>query len=181
MNNKSKANNLIGISLVLIVLVFYLIYSLLMPKIKENREKKSLLSVEIQKGQEKIDKLAEAKAKLPELKSIIDTVNLAIPEGRDYQSIIVSLEAIAAKNAIALDNFQPDSSVGQDGAEVTSAALTFTVNVSGDYEKVNLFIHDLEKNLRIFKIKTLAFSAGENNAITTSISAEAYSNDLNKE
>lgn len=176
--NKPKSNNLIGISLVLLVLLIYLNSQLLVDKVKKSRETVNTLNTEVTMAKDKLAQLSNVQSELPTLKDTIDKANLVITPGRDYASIISSLEAIAAKEGITIGAINPKTVTSPTGVDNT---VNFTVSASGDFAHLKAFTSDIDNNLRLMKVNAVSMSSTDGNNITASYEVSAYARDTNME
>ncbi len=187
--SQTKSNNIVGISLVLLVMVLYFASQLLAPKLKKYREQVTLLKSEIALAQEKVDSFQTASSKVVELKDTIDRINLAVPAGRDVPGALTSLEAMAAKETVALKSSQPKPSntvfiptaSGATSAGNSGNSLAFTLSLSTDYPHLTAFIKDVENNLRLMKVDSLIITPSDQNMLSVSMDVVTYSRDLTKE
>lgn len=175
MNNKN--NNLISLSLVIIIISYFIIWMLLTPALTENRYQVSLTKSEVKLAQEKLDSIGSVESRITEVKDIIDKVGIALPVDSDFQSILVSLEAIATKNGVPISNFQPSSEVVAPEADISNPfpKVSFSFSVAGDYAHIVSLVKDLESNLRLIKIDSIVLSQLDAVSLQASISGSSYS------
>lgn len=177
--NQLKRNNLIGISLVLVIALLYLCSQLLAPNLKKSRTEVATLKSDAQLAQAKVDSFPNAESQVQNLKDTIDRINLAVPAGRDVPSVLTSVEAIAVKNSVGLKSTQLKA-VDSSGIGLGNS-LAFSVNIITDYPHLVTFIQDIENNLRLMKVDTLSITPADQNSLNVSMDVETYSRDLSKE
>lgn len=166
-------NNLIGLSLTAIVISLFVCWLYLMPAVAKNRTQVKTLKAEVDAAQVKLDNFDQAAGRITEIKSIIDQMAIAIPENQDYQSLLVSLDAIGAKDGLVVTNFQP-SDASYDSTEVFPIT-NFSFTVTGDFSHLSTFVRDLETNLRIIKITDFSIAQLDESNLTLSVNAKTYS------
>lgn len=173
MQTKNKSNNVIGLSLVVVILCFVLSWLSLLPAVKESRQKVSEGRSAVQQAQDKLAAFESADQKIIELKQTIEKVAIAVPESTNYQSVLVSLEAISSKEGMAISSFQPATNTSSTGSVFPKSSFTFTT--IGDFAHVSSFINDIETNLRIMKIDTLNLSQIGNDTLQMTATISVFS------
>lgn len=180
MGSKLKMNNIIGVVLVLIILVIYLVYQFLIPAVRENRLTQKILERDVQAAQAKYDSFGTTKNDLPSLKEAIDKINIAVPSGRDYPTILVSIDALVAKDGLSYTGVQPSGKAASSSSGAVGNSMSFTIAVSGDFPHIKALVHDIENNLRLMKVDSISF-AGSGGSLTSSIAISTYTQDQTKE
>jgi Tfp pilus assembly protein PilO len=173
MHQKAKTNNVVGLSMVIVILCLILAGLNLVPMVKVSRERASVIRNELNQAQDKLDAFDTADQRIAEIKQTIEKVAIAVPENADYQSTLVSLEAIAAKEGMAINSLQP-ATAGLE-KETVFPSTAFSFSTTGDYPHVSSFIKDLENNLRIMKIKTMSLSQVSADAVQLSATVNVFS------
>jgi hypothetical protein len=98
-------------------------------------------------------------------------VSLAIPDGEDVAGALAQMEGIASNNNVVLTGVSistpglatdiPQSITTNGTTTATMRPLgSYSVNLTGSasYENFKSFLDELETNIRIFDVKTVAFS-----------------------
>jgi len=162
MKTDARTRNLIGLLMIVIVILLYLCYQVLSPKILELRSQESALKTEVSSAQIKFDSLVVAKKQLSQLDDMVNKINLAIPKNRDYPSIILSINAIGSRNGVVIANITPENSYGyNDQYQIDSSTqeITFSVSASGTFQQLKAFTSDLGSNLRLMNIRSVTLSS----------------------
>lgn len=127
----------------------------------------------------------------------IGRIRQALPQTQEGAQLLTTLENLAGKHGLALKqidisvNFEPEQSPAQasgrsvprpntrtlspapaaDGART----LPITLSLNGSYEAFKAFLRDLESNLRIIDVQSIAFkAAAEQNALDATLKIQTY-------
>jgi len=181
MRTDARTRNLIGLLMIVIVILLYLCYQVISPKIRELRSQESILEKEVSSAQSKFDSLVAAKNQLTQLDDLVDKINLAVPKNRDYPSIILSVNSIGSRNGVLIANISPENSYSysdQDLGNYGAEEIAFSVSASGTYQQLKAFTSDLGGNLRLMNIKgiTLSSSLGDSTINSTESVIQAVFN-----
>ena len=104
----------------------------------------------------------------------------ALPDQVDNVRLIIDVDTIASKYGMKLKNAQVTADAAAGAAGVASAdgkrysTVTLGFSVNGSYDKLKLFLADLEKSLRIVDINSLSFSADDHDNNEYSIILKTY-------
>ena len=118
--------------------------------------------------QQKIEALKKIKTDYAEFGESIKKIVEALPAKADLPGIFIQLENLAVKNNLLLNSVDIASPESESEATARTAAaglskLSVTISVSGgDYFALKKYLADLENNLRIFDVKSIAYSPSEN-------------------
>ncbi|OHB24228.1 MAG: hypothetical protein A2542_02460 [Parcubacteria group bacterium RIFOXYD2_FULL_52_8] len=108
----------------------------------------------------------------------LDRINKLIPDSIDNVRLIIDIDNLAAKygmvvkNArIKTDGMTPEV-VGNNGKKYGSVILNFSV--TGGYNELKLFLHDLQTSLRLVDVTGLAFIASDKDSNEYSFEVRTY-------
>lgn len=117
-------------------------------------------------------------------RSDIEKVNQIVPQGQDFPSILVMLEALASENGLIFKNVgisRGSSAVVDSGsAKKSLQSSSVTLSLTGSYQDFKNYLKELEKNLRIFDIQSIGFfgstlsTAQALNAIDFGLTLDVY-------
>jgi Tfp pilus assembly protein PilO len=174
MKEKAKSNNIIGLAMLAIVLCLVLAWLNLVPMVTASRLEAKEAKDGLKQAQEKLDSFNSAGDKIAEIKDTIDKVAIAVPDNSNYQSILVSLDAIGTKENLPISNFQPALKQVEDTSEVFPK-MNFSFSTTGDYAHVTNLVKDIETNLRIIKIDTMNLSQVGSDQVQLSLTVSSFS------
>jgi Tfp pilus assembly protein PilO len=118
--------------------------------------------------QQKIEALKKIKTDYAEFGESIKKIVEALPAKADLPGIFIQQENLVVKNNLLLNSVDIASPESASEATARTAAaglskLSVTISVSGgDYFALKKYLADLENNLRIFDVKSIAYSPSEN-------------------
>lgn len=118
--------------------------------------------------QEKITQLKNIKTDYEGLGESAKKIVDALPTKADLPGIFIQLENLAVKNNLLLNSLDIANQEAAEKEDSTVRAaglnkLSITISVSGgDYFSLKKYLADIENNLRIFDVKSLAYSPAEN-------------------
>ena len=118
--------------------------------------------------QEKIAELKNIKTDYEGLGESAKKIIEALPTKTDLPGIFIQLENLATKNNLLLNSLDIANQEAVEKKEATVRVaglnkLSITISVSGgDYFSMKKYLADIENNLRIFDVKSLAYSPTEN-------------------
>jgi len=173
MRQSAKANNIIGLALVVITCCLVLSWLNLVPTVAANRLKVRDGKESVKQAQDKLDSFNEVNSKITQIKDTIEKVAIAIPEDSNYQSVLVSLEAIGVKEGLPIYSFQP-SLRPASSSEAVFPQITFSFSLLGDYAHLTNFVKDLETNLRIMKINAISISQVDGSQSQLSVTVSTF-------
>ena len=117
--------------------------------------------------QQKIEALKKIKTDYAEFGESINKIVEALPAKADLPGVFIQLESLAVKNNLLLNSVDianPEAE-SEENAATTAAGLSklsITISVSGgDYFALKKYLFDMENNLRIFDVKSIAYLPSE--------------------
>lgn len=173
MHQQAKSNNVVGLALVLVTLCLVLAWLSLMPMVKSSRQRARDSQATVKQAQDKLASFDTVNGKISEIKDIIDRVAIAVPEDSNYQSILVSLEAIGSKESLPIYSFQPSQKTTSSSGSAFPR-LSFSFSSAGDYAHLTALVKDLETNLRIFSIDSMSLSQVDASQAQLSVTVSTY-------
>ena len=107
----------------------------------------------------------------------LDSINRMLPDSIDNVRLIIDMNNIATKYNMRVKNakIKSDSMAPQViGSSQTYGSVTLSFNVSGSYNDLRLFLHDLETSLRLVDVTSLSFNASDKDMNDYSIEVRTY-------
>lgn len=127
---------------------------------------------------QKLENLAKAETLINENKNLIPLIDIALPNTIDTPTFVDKITKIASENNIPIHNLS-DISSGSKSFEANT--ISFTINVSGQYDSIFNLIKTLENNLQILSAENVSIVRnGDEYTSTLSVNAYGYTYDINK-
>lgn len=101
----------------------------------------------------------------------VQQLALLIPVKRSEPEMIVAIESIAQTSGVIVDNLSVSST---KDARTIPATMTIAIQARGNYAALQGFIGDLERNIRLIDIQSVAMNPGEGGIVTLNLNAVAY-------
>lgn len=121
-------------------------------------------------------KLKAAKVNLAELSEPAQKILQILPEKKELPSIIMQIEALAAKHNLFLAALDAADDKSAEVGKKRLPLQKLLINISltgGDYYALKGFLADAEKNLRLFDVRSLAY-APDTKSFNLSLAAYYY-------
>lgn len=118
---------------------------------------------EQQTKKDRADKLIAEYETLPESDPDLQRISRALPVGKNFEELLVTLESIAFGTGLDLNL----SSVRFQETNETNRALqeiTFTLDLVGNSSNLAAFLEQVEKNVRLMDVQSLRVSGGDDAA-----------------
>ena len=118
--------------------------------------------------QVELAKLTAMKTDYEQLEQSSQKILEVLPEDKNLPEIILQLEELAKKNNLTMTNIniaedKPVAENNQNAKKVTIKKVILTTNLSGgDYFTLKNYLMDIEKNVRLLDIQSLAYSPVNN-------------------
>jgi len=181
---KSNSGFYAAAAVILTLASLFYVWKFVLPEYQKTQGEIARVDNEISAGKIKLDSLQSTKVGLDNLGELVDRLFLAVPEDKDAPNLITELEAIAAKSKMYLPSIQiSDGAISSASADTavstttqTNSALnpiSISLSVSGNFDQLNQFLTDLEKDIRFTNVKSLTLSSG-NEAMSLSVQMEVY-------
>lgn len=129
---------------------------------------------------EKIVSLIKAKEDYDLISGALPALNTALPSSPDIIQMLSTIELNSTTAQATISSFTMQEVVLSTqsstlaNSKLEPISIPFSISISGSYEKIQRFIHQLVSNPRIIKIESLNISPSDQEGIVTiSVSAEA--------
>lgn len=150
--------NLIGAGL--IALSFVIFFTTALPEydaIKLVRDEIVIKREERDKKKSFVDKIDNLKKQVEARKNDLDNLNIMLPEHKNTQEVLVSLEDILRQTGVQIGDLKTGKTgSGPEGAG--SQVIQVEADFSSSYQSFIDMLRLLEKNLRIFDIQELSLN-----------------------
>lgn len=144
----------------------YLLYSLTSGDLDQLKTLIAQNQNELSLKQQKIEELKKIKTGYEGLNDSAKKIIDALPQKADLPGIFIQLEQLAVKNNLLLNSLDiaNKDSAEKDKKEIEGLnKLSIILSISGgDYFAFKKFLFDMENNLRLLDVKSLAYSPEEN-------------------
>ena len=121
----------------------------------------------------KLENLGKAEDKISQVNDNIYLIDKALPEILNTPNVIDSITQIATKNKVILQNIQIVSTTIIPEEFGEKIIISIDTNVTGNYLDLIAFTSNLEENLNLISIKSIAMNKSSTN-YTASYSIEIY-------
>lgn len=161
---KNKDNKkIIFLSVIALLLSFFIIAMYLVPKMKNLKTlstQAAAKQAELDAGVEQVKAIRTAAQLIKAASKDIETLGISIPEQSRAEEALAQLGASASKSDVQVKSV----SIG-GGA---SGTLKITLSISGGFDQTMTFISNLEKNLRPIEIEDYTIASVEGGSLDTS-------------
>lgn len=160
----SRSNNYLYVAIILLLVggSFVFTWKYTIPKYQENQSQEAQIDQEIKASKTKLESLKTSKNSLDQLGETVDQVLLAVPTDEDIPNLITEIEAIGAKNQIAIPGVQIGQGGVVTGGGAGSIASTNEITISflagGSFEGLTGLMSTIEKDLRFMNIDNFALN-----------------------
>lgn len=158
----SKTASYITITLTLFCLSFFGLFAIrptMITAISLIKEVNDLRDLSI-RYENKISNFITAQTEYEKIRDSISLIDAALPENSEFPTMAKTVENLALKNEIKINQFQIDSApISQPSHDEQLKNFNYIMIGIGNYNNIHLFIDDLLNNIRIVSINSLDFSA----------------------
>jgi Tfp pilus assembly protein PilO len=166
-----KLINLYYLVTVILVVLLLAVGAMLMVMVYSNDDISTMVTQRAEvlaSKQSELAKLQAMKTDYDNLEKSAQRILEVLPEGKNLPEIIVQLEELAKKNNLTMTNIniaedktviEPNQKVNK--TEVKKVILTTSLT-GGDYFTLKDYLVDIEKNVRLLDIQSLAYSPVSN-------------------
>ncbi|OGF98836.1 hypothetical protein A2153_05230 [Candidatus Gottesmanbacteria bacterium RBG_16_38_7b] len=156
-----KAASYFTITLSLFSLSFFGMFAIrptLITAVSLVRELKDLNNLSLD-YENQISSIITAQSEYEKIRNSITLLDKALPRGSEFTKFAKTMERLAVKNEITLNQLQIDAapiSIKKNTDSLNN--INFILIAIGHYEKINSFLNDVVNSLRIITINSLDFS-----------------------
>lgn len=189
---------LIGISILLVLGIYFLAMSPLVTKVKTQMLNYKAQKLVNQQKQKELDNLSVLKDSMTQNKDEVNALKVALPKEPDIPDLLVQLNAIAASSKLKMVSFTPSmtagatsaatpqptasSSSGSSSGNATQKAnsslglgqLVANLTMQGQYEQFEDFLIGCEKNLRPIIVQSVNLSQSADNSLNVTLAIMTY-------
>jgi Tfp pilus assembly protein PilO len=167
MNKKGNESFQALCAIIIAIAAIIVAWQVALPAYSKNLTDQKKYSADLTASAKKLTSVSTNATKLstPEAQSLINQLNIAIPEDKDMPNLITEIEAIAKSQGM----FIPSPSI-TDGADDT---VSISFGISGSLDELQKFMETIQGDLRFFNIKSISMSSSAD-VINMSMSIEAY-------
>lgn len=125
--------------------------------------------------QNKINALGIAQSEYNLISNDLYLVDEALPKNSQVSTLVKQIEALALQSGVTLGSMKFDPvTLKEAGAGLKE--IGFSLTISGDYQNLKLFLHQLNSLRRVIGVETFSFKIkkAESQVLTLGISGKAY-------
>lgn len=187
-----KTNRDVVVIIVCLVMVVFLSYFVVFPKLSQIKEQNYDLALardELKKTQEHLSSVKEMESELNRKKDDLKALQEALPLGEDTEDLVALLEAAAKDKGLSISTIIPAADEDLEEAEEIATPSGFVIsqmrvelNLVGSYPQFIGFLTTLEGTRKIINVKDLSISSAagtleaSNLIITMSLSSYYLNN-----
>lgn len=125
--------------------------------------------------QNKINALGIAQSEYNLISNDLYLVDEALPKNSQISTLVKQIEALALQSGVTLGSMKFDP-VALKEAGAGLKEISFSLTISGDYQNLKLFLHQLNSLRRVIGVETfsLKIKKAESQVLTLGISGKAY-------
>jgi len=157
MDQKSKSNSAMLITLVCVIAIAGVGYFVINPGITGLKDASIKLDAKTKEAADLSDKITTLNSLQSQFTQATDTVKklgLAIPSTDQMPEIMVQIETMASESGLRVNSIQP-AKVTAAGEQTAQSSVPVTVSLQGDYPGLYAFLTKMEKDIRPMNIKSI--------------------------
>ena len=145
------------VALVLIpLIVFYLVvYSPKTTKLKQLETKKVQLLQKIRKVERDAKDIGKRRAEMQEAQVMFQKASSLLPQKQEIPTLLEGISALGRNAGLNIISFKP----GRENAQVFYAEIPVSIELTGPYHNVGVFLDQISKMSRIVTVASLAISS----------------------
>ncbi|MCI5207332.1 MAG: pilus assembly protein PilO [Candidatus Electrothrix sp. ATG2] len=151
LDQKIKIGVAVAIVLLLIVGVYYFVFSPNLKKIKELEGQKSSLQADVDKAQKAANNLAQHKAELKKVEQRFEEISIVLPKKKEIPALLTGISDHGTSAGLDFNSFTPGNETPHD----FYAEIPISIKVTGPYHNVGYFLDQVSKLERIVTVKDI--------------------------
>lgn len=165
-----------GVSVGLVLLWFVALWGPRSSELDDARERSQLAEDEAQRLQIRLQRLEGLEERAPALRSDLEELRAAVPDGPELASFILSADDAASRSGISFVSITPGVP-SQPDDEAAPAEMSITVNAAGGYFQTLDFLnrlYDLDRVLVIDNLTVASSNQGGVVELTTTVAGRIF-------